>query len=170
MVIKKSFEVCKKKNVNLSINLSALDIVDENLVDYILKMYKEFKIDPSMITFEVTETAVVQDFQKGLNFIKDLKKEGFKFAIDDFGVGYSSLRYINDIPADYIKIDGAFIKNIDSNEKNKEFVKNINMIIKSSKKLSVAEFVENESILKVLKDLDIDFAQGYYIGKPSKNL
>jgi len=136
-----------------------------NFFDYNRVLWGSF-----LITFEVTETAMVQDIEKGLDFIKNLKKEGFKFAIDDFGVGYSSLKYLKEIPADYIKIDGTFIKNIDKDEKNREFVKNINIIIKSSNKLSIAEFVENEDILKILKNLGIDYAQGYYIGKPSPKI
>ncbi|WP_281950642.1 EAL domain-containing protein [Nitrosophilus kaiyonis] len=167
IVIDKSFSLSHKKEINLSINLSALDLLDEKLINFIKKSKEKFKIDPQSITFEITETAVINEFSKGISFLEELKDEGFKIAIDDFGVGYSSLRYLNDIPADYIKIDGSFIKNIHLNKKDAEFVRIINKIIKNSGKLSIAEYVENEKILKILEDIDIDYAQGYYIGKPS---
>ncbi|WP_187648196.1 EAL domain-containing protein [Nitrosophilus labii] len=167
IVIKKAFRVFKEKRIPISINLSALDILDETLIEFIVQQSKNFKVENRFITFEVTETAVVNDIDKGIGFIKELRKYGFKFAIDDFGVGYSSLKYIYDMPVDYIKIDGSFIRKLDKDENMKEFVKNINTIIKSSNKLSIAEYVENEKILKILEEIGVDYAQGYFIGKPS---
>ena len=170
IVIKKAFKVFEEKKVPISINLSALDILDETLVDFIIQQSRNFKVENRFITFEVTETAVVNDIDKGIGFIRELRKYGFKFAIDDFGVGYSSLKYIYDMPADYIKIDGSFIRKLDKDENMKEFVKNINTIIKSSNKLSIAEYVESEKILKILEEIGIDYAQGYFIGKPSSTI
>ena len=119
------------------------------------------------MTFEVTETNLVEDMEKGVGFLQDLKEKGFSIAVDDFGSGYSSLRYLKQMPADIIKIDGIFIKDLDRNEDAREFVKNLVEILKVAKKKVVAEFVENEKIYRFLKDLGVEYAQGYYIGKPA---
>ncbi len=170
IVIDKAFKAYKETGAPLSINLSGLDLVDESLISYIIRMSKKHDIDNSQITFEVTETAVVEDFERGKKFITDLKKEGFRFAIDDFGVGYSSLKYLHEIPVDYIKIDGSFIKDIKNSEKMQEFVKNIHYIIKSSGKLSIAEFVEDSQTLAILERIGIDYVQGYFIGMPAMQI
>lgn len=166
-VIDKSFKTIEQYGLALSINLSAQDIVNDAIKEHIFQKMQEYDIAPSLVTFEVTETDMVEDLQKGLGFLQELKEAGFLISVDDFGSGYSSLRYLKQMPAEIIKIDGIFIKDIDRNEESREFVKNLIKILKTAKKKVVAEYVENERIYQILKDLDVEYAQGYYIGKPA---
>jgi EAL domain-containing protein (putative c-di-GMP-specific phosphodiesterase class I) len=95
-----------------------------------------------------------------------LKDEGFRFAIDDFGSGYSSFYYLKYLPVDFLKIDGEFIKSLPNSPKDRIFIEGIVSVAKKMGIKTLAEFIENEEVLKVVKDLGIDYAQGYYFGKP----
>lgn len=171
IVIKKVFLMAKQRDdIAFSINLSGKDLNDKTLIAYIKNLQGELSLNSHNITFEITETEALQDMKESIEFINILKMHGFKFAIDDFGIGESSLRYLRDLPVDYIKIDGSFIKNIESELNDREFVKLINQVIKLYGKKSIAEFVENGKILSILDDLNIDYAQGYHIGKPEPAL
>jgi EAL domain-containing protein (putative c-di-GMP-specific phosphodiesterase class I) len=102
-------------------------------------------------------------------FVHNLKLEGFRFAIDDFGSGFSTFHYIKKFPIDFIKIDGEFILNIHQDKKDRAFVKSIVALAKELGVYSVAEFVENEDTLNLLKEMGVDYVQGYYIGKPKND-
>jgi len=171
LIIDQAFlKASQNPKVEFAINLSGKDLEDDSLIDYINEKSKELKVINSNITLEITETEAISDLKESLDFINKLKKSGFKFAIDDFGVGESSLRYLKELPVDYIKIDGSFIKNLENSKSDREFVKLINEVIKLYGKKSTAEFVENQAILDILEELNIDFAQGYFIGKPDSEL
>ena len=165
-LIKQTFErIQDKQNIEFSINLSIHDLESKETLSSILELVESYKIDSNIITFEITETSVMSDIRHSIEIINKLKNQGFKIAIDDFGVGHSSLQYLKDIPADFIKLDGVFIKNLHTSSSDREFVEIIDKIIKMYGKKTVAEFVENNEILEILKYLQIDFAQGYFIGK-----
>ena len=123
-------------------------------------------VNPERIIFEVTETSAISNFSSAQNLINEVKKLGCQFAIDDFGVGFSSFRYLKNLAVDYIKIDGTFIKKIDQNYEDQIFVKSLSEIAHALGKKTIAEFVENEAIMSILREYDIDFVQGYHIGKP----
>ncbi|BAF70243.1 EAL domain-containing protein [Nitratiruptor sp. SB155-2] len=165
-VIDKSFREIMVHGIHLNINLSGIDLMDEHLEKYIEQKRNQYHIDTKKVTFEVTETAVVEDMEKGTRFLSKLRSEGYSVAIDDFGTGYTSLRFIREMPADFVKIDGSFIKNIHKDEKLQEFVQNLVIILKSMHKKVVAEYVENEEIFTILEKIGVDYAQGFYIGKP----
>ncbi len=163
----------------LSINLSGKSIGDHEMLKELKRIvtkYKKRGFKPERITFEVTETAVMNDptaikeLEKLQSFIAVLKKMGFKFSLDDFGTGYSSFNYIKHLNVDYIKIDGSFILPLETSEKDRVFVKAIVDLAKGLGLKTVAEFVENEKILKILCDLGIDMAQGYHLSKPEIDL
>lgn len=171
----------KKKGheCHLSINLSGKSIGDQDILKELKKVvtkYKKRGFDPQKITFEVTETAAMNDpnalkeLEKLQSFIAVLKKMGFKFSLDDFGTGYSSFNYIKHLNVDYIKIDGSFILPLEKSKKDRVFVKAIVDLAKGLGLKTVAEFVENEEILKILCELGIDMAQGYHLSKPEVNL
>ena len=125
---------------------------------------------PELIVFEILESEGINNFSEIISFIKAVKEMGCKIAIDDFGSGYSNFERISQLEVDYVKIDGSLIKNIDTNQNNEILVQTI---VDFSKKIgikTIAEFVHSESVYKKVKELGIDYAQGYYIGEPSPNL
>ncbi len=171
-VIHKAFQYHSKihtqNNVVISINLSGNTITDPYILDYIKDELEKSQLNPESICFEITETAAMSSIKKAINIITELKRIGIKFALDDFGSGLSSFGYLKDLPVDYLKIDGAFVKNIVDNEKDRAIVRSINEVAKVMGMKTIAEFVENNEILDILKDIGVDYAQGYGIGKPER--
>jgi len=155
-----------KTTPGLSINLSGQSLNDESIYRHIKRLLTLPGVNPEKIIFEVTETSAISNFSSAQNLINEVKKLGCQFAIDDFGVGFSSFRYLKNLAVDYIKIDGTFIKKIDQNYEDKIFVKSLSEIAHALGKKTIAEFVENEAIMSILREYDIDFVQGYHIGKP----
>ncbi len=171
-VIKKSFQYHAKEHADddvvMSINLSGNTVSDPYILKYIKQEIDKFDLNPSSICFEITETAAISSINKAINVINELKGIGVKFALDDFGSGLSSFGYLKDLPVDFLKIDGAFVKNIVKNEKDRAIVRSINEVAKAMGMRTIAEFVENAEILEVLQDIGVDYAQGYGIGKPER--
>lgn len=156
----------KGRDVALTINLSGLTFDDQEAMDKIGLELEKAKLDPGAVTFEITETAALQDIGRAQQAIRTLKSHGCQFALDDFGVGYSSFTYIKNLDIDYIKIDGSFIKNLNNNEEDHVFVKALTDVARGMNIRTVAEMVENESIVRHLRDIGIDYGQGYFFGKP----
>lgn len=149
----------------LAINLSGQSINDLFL-SYLLN---ELKIDSSIsekVLFEITETAAISDIEYASYFIDTLKENGFRFALDDFGSGMSSFAYLKQMPIDYLKIDGVFIKNITKDAVDCSMIRSINEIGHIMKIKTIAEYVEDDQILTQLQRIGVDYAQGYFIGKP----
>ncbi len=149
-----------------SINLSGQSIGDKGFLEYVELMFDTFPEVIEKICFEITETAAINNFENALVFINTFKRKGCCFALDDFGSGLSSFAYLKDLPVDFVKIDGMFVKDIDYNETNYAMVESINEIAHVMGKQTVAEFVENDDILANLKNIGVDYVQGYAIGKP----
>lgn len=149
-----------------SINLSGLSFSDETMLDYIIEQFNRWLIPPEKVCFEITETAAIANLSDAATFIQQLKKQGCLFSLDDFGSGLSSFAYLKNLPVDYIKIDGLFVKDILEDEVDLAMVRSINEVGHVMKKKTIAEFVENEEILALLNKLGVDYAQGYAIGKP----
>ncbi len=120
------------------------------------------------ITFEIVESEGIESFTEVSNFIKKVKKLGCKIAIDDFGTGYSNFEYIIKLDVDYIKIDGSLIKNINTDNNLYLTVQTIVGFAKALKIKTVAEFVHNEEVLNCVKNLDIDYSQGFFIDEPKE--
>lgn len=148
------------------INLSGTSLSDKEMAGYIEKQLERFDIAPKRIGFEITETAAIVDYDAALKLIAELRKLGCLVALDDFGTGMSSFSYIKSLDVDYIKIDGSFVKNMLEQEMDCAIVESINKIGHIVGMKTIAEFVENEQILKHVKDLGIDFAQGWGIAHP----
>ena len=168
-VIQQTFESMEKGLLQgglRSINLSGDSIGDSIMLGFIIDMFDHYNIDPQGICFEITETAMVTNLFQTTRFISTLKGLGCKFALDDFGSGVSSFAYLQSLNVDILKIDGALVRAIADNKVNEVMVSSINTIGHTMKMKTVAEFVENEDIVKKLSKLGIDYAQGYYFSRP----
>lgn len=150
----------------IGINISGQSLANDDLLEFVIDELTHKGIAPERIYFEITETAAVANFKHAIRFINGLRERGCHFALDDFGSGVSSFAYLKMLPVDYLKIDGAFVKEIANSPVDYAMVKAINDVGKTMGKLTIAEFVENEAIVAKLKEIGVDFAQGYGIGKP----
>lgn len=150
----------------ITINLSGQSIGNEEFLPYVLDLFEQYPVAGHRICFEVTETAVISNITYARNFISVLKHQGCKFSLDDFGSGLSSFQYLKDLDVDYLKIDGSFIRSMCYNENNYNMVVSINHIGHIMGLQTIAEFVENEEIQKMLEQVGVDFIQGYAVDNP----
>lgn len=149
-----------------SINLSGKSLEDETLIEFISEQLRISGVATHKVCFEITETAGILNLSDAAEFIEKVKETGCRFSLDDFGSGMSSYAYLKNLPVDYLKIDGAFIKDVTSNSNDYAVVKSICEIGHFMGKKIVAECVENDETLQLMKELSVDFAQGYGIEKP----
>ncbi len=150
-----------------SINLSGNTLSDDSFSDFLLQQFVLFNIPSEKICFEITETSAISNLDVAQRFIHSFSNElSCKFSLDDFGTGLSSFAYLKNMPVDFIKIDGQFVRDITSNPIDMAMVRSINEIGQIMGKKTIAEFVENKQILEQLKLIGIDYVQGYYISKP----
>ena len=166
IVLNNSFNILNFTSMDISINISALDIESKEMRDVIIRLLDEYKNNAHRVVFELLEDEAVKDFKVIKDFITQIKSYGVKIAIDDFGAGYSNFERLLDYQPDILKIDGSLIKNIETDEFSLSIVKTIVSFAKEQNLQTVAEFVENENIYKILYNLGIDYSQGYYFGKP----
>lgn len=149
-----------------SINLSGQSLSNDTLFGYIHSMLLKHELKPSNICFEITETAAIANFSTAIDLINALKELGCHIALDDFGCGMSSFSYLKNMNIDFLKIDGSFIRNIDKNPIDRSIVESINNISHVAGFKTVAEYVESKKIENILRDIGIDYAQGYSISRP----
>ncbi|MCC6303146.1 MAG: DUF1631 family protein [Gammaproteobacteria bacterium] len=154
----------------LAINLSGRSLSDESFKDFILEEMRRSGAPLDRVCFEVTETAGIGNLTDAAEFILEMEKSGCTFALDDFGSGLSSYAYLKNLPVDFLKIDGAFVKEMDRNPSDYAVVKSISEIGHFMGKQIIAEYVENETILNMLREIGVDYAQGYVIDKPRRLL
>ncbi|MEJ2644630.1 MAG: PAS domain S-box protein [Gammaproteobacteria bacterium] len=154
------------RDIRLAINLSGQSMSDERLLEAIEQRLGRRQFDPRRITFEITETAAISNLAQASRFIDELRKLGCEFALDDFGSGLSSFAYLKDLHVDYLKIDGSFVADLHENPVNLAMVSSIHQIGKLMGKKTIAEFVESEAVMEVLRSVGVDYAQGYWIGRP----
>jgi len=169
-VISKSFRTLKNQPIKyasgFSINLSAQTIDNENTLQFIENQMCRYEINPEKIIFELTESSAINQLGRAVRFIESLHKLGFKTALDDFGSGYSSFSYLKDLPVDYVKLDGAFVQNLGNDKVKIAIVKAMNEVAHVLGIKTVAEFVEDAKTLVVLREIGVDYCQGYHTGKP----
>lgn len=151
----------------LFVNLSPKSLIVGEFVTRVHRLAMDFDIAPSRIVFEITERETVSKLSLLEKFVTDIKMQGFSFAIDDFGSGYSSFQYIKRFPVDFIKIEGEFIRNMLTDEVYLAFVKSIVTLAKELRIKTIAEYVEDGETLAEVCRLGIDFAQGYHVSRPS---
>ncbi len=168
IVLDNSFKVLKETDKEISINLSVLDIESKDVQNKVFLLLEDFKQDAHRIIFEILESEDIKNFDTIISFIKKVKLYGVKIAIDDFGTGYSNFARLLQYEPDFVKIDGSLIKNIKDNELSKNIVETIVLFAKKQKIKTVAEFVENEEVYNIVKEMGIDYSQGYAFGKPEE--
>ncbi|AOU99068.1 hypothetical protein BI364_14965 [Acidihalobacter yilgarnensis] len=149
-----------------SINLSGQSLGDASLADFIIERIEATGVNPASLCFEITETAAITNLSHARLFIHTLKARGVRFSLDDFGSGMSSFAYLKDLPVDYIKIDGCFIRDLLDDNLDHAIVTSICDIGRVLGIKTVAEYVETESVIERLREIGIDYAQGFWIGKP----
>jgi len=166
IVIDKSFHTFSNSNYDFSINITDQDLNENYLATYLKKKTEEYNIEPNRVYLEVLENINSEDSDYANEQFQELRRLGFKLSIDDFGAESSNLSRLLTIKADIIKIDGQFIKNIDTNIDSVRVVETIVSLAKKMKAKTVAEFVHNEDIYHIVKNLGVDFSQGYYFSEP----
>lgn len=149
-----------------TINLSGSSINDDDFVDFLKEQLEKHPIDPTQICFEITETVAISNLQKAADFILDIKQLGCKFALDDFGSGMSSFTYLKNLPVDYLKIDGNFVREAPTDNVICAMLTAINQVGHVMGLETIAEYVEDDDILAKVQDIGIDYAQGYGISYP----
>jgi diguanylate cyclase (GGDEF)-like protein/PAS domain S-box-containing protein len=165
-VIETLFANLKETTGLYAINLSGSSINDEQFIDFLTLQFSTYQIPPQLICFEITETIAISNLSKAATFIRQLKDLGCQFALDDFGCGMSSFSYLKNLPVDFVKIDGNFVKSIVDSPVDFAMVEAINRIGHVMGIKTIAEYVENEIILTKLQEMEVDYGQGFYLDKP----
>ena len=153
-------------DVSLAINLSGLSFQDPEMPGMIRALIQESGVDPTRLTFEITETAAVAHLASGVRFMRELETTGCRFALDDFGSGMSSFAYLKALPVHVLKIDGAFVRDLLTDTADRAFVEAIQSVARTMGKETVAEYAETPELIAALAEIGVDYVQGYGIGKP----
>ena len=153
-------------DIRLAINLSGRSFNNANLVPHVRQCLVRYGVRPSSVIFEITETAALADIEASIQVMDALRAEGCRFALDDFGVGFSSLYYLKKLPLDYIKIDGSFVRNLTRDSEHQVLIRALVDVARAFNLQTIAEFVEDADILALLADLGVNHAQGYHIDRP----
>ena len=156
----------KNPHLHFSINLSAESVGDKKILEVITNSLLRHDVPPTAVSFEITETVAIANLDAAVEFLKQLRNHGCQTALDDFGVGYSSFAYLKDLPVDYVKIDGSFVRDIHRDKLQLAMVRSMNDIAHAMGKYTIAEFVDNADVMKLLKEMNVDLIQGYHIGGP----
>jgi len=156
----------ENKRLRYFVNLSRVSISDQHWIRRFHRMLAESQVNPNQLVFEITETAAMSEIDVTLSFIRQLKDMGCRFALDDFGAGFSSFYYLKRFDVDYLKIDGSFIRDLATEEASRIFVKALNDVAKGLKKQVIAEWVENQDVLNALVAMGTQFGQGFLFKRP----
>ena len=169
-MIQKSFIYFEATSTQFSINITKLDFLENYLIDFLTSKTITHNIDPKNVTLEILEDIVIENSPDLVSQINHLASLGYVIAIDDFGVESSNMSKLSSLSADFVKIDGSFIKDIYTNKTHLHIVESIVHVAKSLGIKIIAEYVHNEEVYKVMKELDVDYCQGYYFSEPKKTI
>ncbi len=172
IVMDKAFAEVQAKGYQgmVFINLSPRALVLGEFLIEVKRMVSHYGIKPEHVVFEITERDTVKNMSLLVNFVTDLKMEGFQIAIDDFGSGFSSFHYLKRLPIDFVKIEGDFVANMANDDRDRTFVQSITNLAHHLNIRAIAEFVEDEQVMEQVRAAGVDFAQGYHIARPSPEL
>lgn len=170
-VVARALELMAKREragdpVSLHMNISGASMTDLSVLEFIERRLDEGEADPSRCTFEITQSARVEDYETAAGFADRLTEFGCEFAIDDYGAGAGPFAYLKKVPFDVIKIDGTFIRDLPRNDTDQLTVQAIVQIARGLGKRTIAEFVEDEDTARMLREYGVDMAQGYHLGRP----
>ena len=154
------------QKVMFSINLSGRSISSPTFHNFLREALSSSNVDMRALCFEITETAVVDNVERSVEFINSIKQLGVRFSLDDFGTGLSSFSYLKQFPVDYLKIDGEFVRDIIEDEKSYVFVRSMTEVGHCLDMKVIAEFVESDTMFDKLREANVDYAQGYTVGRP----
>ncbi|MEX2494622.1 MAG: EAL domain-containing protein [Woeseia sp.] len=157
---------CGMARFTLAINLSGTSLSEDRFLEFVIDELSKKSLPEGAICFEITETAAISNLARVVHFMQELRKLGCKFSLDDFGSGLSSFTYLKNLPVDYLKIDGQFIRNVTEDFVDESMVRAINQVGRAMGIETIAERVETKEVLDKLSDLGIEFAQGYFIARP----
>jgi len=166
-VIEQAIQLVANRQEAVHVNMSASSIGNLDLLPSIEKLLRKYQPDPSRLVVEITETALIGNVDAGEAFVHGLADLGIAIALDDFGTGFGSFTYLTRLPVQLLKIDIEFIRDLATSEHNQHLIRAIVLLAKGFKQLTVAEGVENAATLQLLRDYDVDFAQGFHIGRPA---
>jgi EAL domain-containing protein (putative c-di-GMP-specific phosphodiesterase class I) len=152
--------------ISCAINLSGSTLGDADFADFLREELRTHRIRPALICFELTETSAVRNLESAQRFIHSLREIGFRFALDDFGFGVSAFGYLRHLAVDYVKIDGSFVTGMLSDPVDRAMVEMINHIGKVTGKKTIAECAEHADVVKALREMGVDYAQGFALGAP----
>lgn len=155
-------------HISLAINLSSVAFQDLSLLPTIKQKLEMTRVRAERLTFEITETAAIDSYKQTRLMIHQIRALGCHFALDDFGAGFCSFNYLKKFPVDYVKIDGQFIQNLTHDETDQMLVRSMHQIAKKMGKKTIAEFVECPKTISLLREIGVDYGQGYVFGKPSE--
>jgi diguanylate cyclase (GGDEF)-like protein/PAS domain S-box-containing protein len=158
------------KKLRLSINLSGNTVGSDKSLNKIKSLIEQYDVNPRILTFEVTETCAIANIEEANDFINELRKIGCRFSLDDFGTGYCSFSQLKNLPTDYVKIDGQFVRSMVRGATDRAIVNAMNDVAHSLGRYTVAEYVESPEIIRLLKICGVDKIQGHYISKPLAGL
>ncbi|MDO8772964.1 MAG: EAL domain-containing protein [Burkholderiaceae bacterium] len=176
IIISKAFQAKREQmksespGIKLFLNLSAQEIQGRGILGYAEELCNTLEIPPECIVFEVLERDAIGDMTNMRKFLSNLRQKGFAFALDDFGSGYNSFHYLRELQFEYVKIDGAFVRNILNSKVDYALVHNLSRLCQDIGIQTVAEFVENQAIFDALKDMGINYAQGFHISMPTREM
>lgn len=159
-------DMAANPTLKTSINLSGCSVTEPSMVSYIEQCFDESGIEPSRIVFEITETVFMTNLVQAREMVERMQDLGCAFGLDDFGSGFSSLNYLRNLPVNVVKIDGSFVREIEADAVSRALLKSINEIAHLLGKATVAEWVESAETCRILRSIGVDYAQGYYCGKP----
>jgi EAL domain-containing protein (putative c-di-GMP-specific phosphodiesterase class I) len=151
-----------------SINLSGQTLGDSDFLGYVRNEIRASGVDPARLCFEITETAAIRNLSRASQFMAELRRLGCLFALDDFGSGLSSFAYLKALPVDFLKIDGSFVRNIARDPSDRSLVAAIHQIAQVMGMRTIAEFIEDEATLAILRDLGVNYGQGYVLHVPEE--
>jgi len=157
----------RRRHTRLAVNLSGKAFESNDLLPYVERTIASAGIDPGLLILEITETAAIANLERAQHFVRSLKRLGCRFALDDFGAGFSSFSHLKQLPVDYLKIDGSFIANLPRDAVDQELVKAMVGVAKGLDRKTVAEFVQDEETVALIRALGVDYGQGFYLGKPA---
>jgi diguanylate cyclase (GGDEF)-like protein len=160
----------ERSQISLAINLSSIAFQDLSLLPMIKQKLKMTGVQAERLTFEITETAAVENYKQTRSMINHIRALGCHFALDDFGAGFCSFNYLKKFPVDYVKIDGQFITNLVHDKTDQMLVRSMHQIASTMGKKTIAEFVECSKTIALLKEIGVNYGQGYIFGKPSEQL
>jgi len=172
-IFKKGFEALQKSgqpNARLFLNVSSKTFADEERLRKLPDTLRSFGLNPNQVVLEITEREALPHLNQIIRLVDDLRKEGLKFALDDFGSGFSSFMYLKYFNIDFVKIEGSFVRHMATDQKDRIMVEHIHSMASEFGLQTIAEFVEDEETEALLRDIGIDFAQGYHYGKPLTDL